>query len=107
MSVEITDIRVFRVLGSGKVKAYANVTLGGEFAVHGVKVMERDDGTVWVSMPRQRSATDGVWRDVFHPITGEARDRLISMVLKAYEEFLKGGQDTGADGVRGGGGGRA
>ena len=99
MSVEITGVRIFRVKGSGKIKAYANVSLGGEFVVHGVKVMERDDGTLWVSMPRQRSAADGQWRDVFHPVTSEARERLISGVLKAYEEFLsKGGQDTEADG---------
>ena len=95
MSVEITDVRIFRVIGSGKIKAYANVTLGGEYAVHGVKVMEREDGSLWVSMPRQKSASDGAWRDVFHPITSDARERLISAVLKAYEEFLsKGKQDA-------------
>lgn len=88
MTVEITDIRIFRVLGSNKVKAYANVTLGGEYAVHGVKVMEREDGTLWVSMPRQKSASDGQWRDVFHPITSEARQRLYKAVLDAYEKFV-------------------
>lgn len=87
MPVDITDIRIFRIIGSGKVKAYINVTLGGEYAVHGVKVMKREDGELWVSMPRQRSASDGQWRDVFHPITSEARERLMSAVLKAYEEF--------------------
>jgi stage V sporulation protein G len=87
MGVEISDVRIFRVLGSGKVKAFANVTLGGEYAVHGIRVMERDDGSLWVSMPRQRSSSDGSWRDVFHPVTSEAREKLISAVLDAYEAF--------------------
>ncbi len=93
--MEITDIRIFRIIGSDKVKAYANVTLGGEYAVHGVKVMERDDGSLWVSMPRQRSASDGQWRDVFHQITSEARERLYPAVLDAYERFVG---ESGGDG---------
>jgi stage V sporulation protein G len=92
MPVDITDIRIFRIIGSGRVKAYANVTLGDEFAVHGVRVMERDDGTLRVGMPRQRSASDGTWRDVFHPITS-ARERLPKAVLEAYEKFIgEGGE---------------
>lgn len=98
MDVEITDVRIFRAKVSGKVKAYANITLGGEYVVHGFKVMKRDDGTLWVSMPRQR-ATDGQWRDVFHPVTADAREKLISEVLKAYEELLSGeSQNTDGDG---------
>jgi stage V sporulation protein G len=84
MGVEISDVRIFKVLGTGKkVKAIASITLGGEFAVHGMRVMEREDGTLWVSMPRQRTG-DGSWRDVFHPVTGEAREKLINAVLQAY-----------------------
>jgi DNA-binding cell septation regulator SpoVG len=62
MSVEISEIRIFRVLGSATLKAYVNVTLGVEYAIHGLKVMAREDGTLWVSMPRQKSASDGQWR---------------------------------------------
>jgi stage V sporulation protein G len=99
MSVEITDVRVFRTSGSGKIKAYVNVTLGGEYTIHGVKVMERDDGALWVSMPRLRSPGSGVWRDIFHPITAEARERLIEAVLAAYEEAPgRGGENAGAEG---------
>jgi len=90
MAIEITDVRVFRLLSKGtKVRAVATVTLGGEYAVHGLKVMERDDGVLWVSMPRQRNPSDGSWRDVFHPVTGEAREKLINAVLEAYEADQK------------------
>jgi stage V sporulation protein G len=88
--IEISDVRIFRIIGGDRVKAYANVTLGDEFAVHGVKVMAREDGSLWVSMPRQRSASDGQWRDVFHPVTSEARERLLKAVLEAYERFVDG-----------------
>ncbi|GBE53893.1 MAG TPA: septation protein SpoVG [Euryarchaeota archaeon] len=86
--MEITDIRIFRIIGSGRVKAYANVTLG-EFAVHGVKVMENEKG-LWVSMPRQRSVSDGQLRDVFYPMiplrTGRSSTQWCSM--PAYERGL-------------------
>ncbi len=85
MSVEITDIRIFRTFGA-KVKAYVTVTLGDEFAVHGCRILEREDGALWVSMPRQRSSFDGSWRDIFHPITKESRERLNDAILKAYEK---------------------
>jgi stage V sporulation protein G len=86
MVVEITDIRVYMAKDSEKIKAFAVVTLGGEFAVHGVKIMAREDGGLWVAMPRQKSSVDGSWRDVFHPITKESRERLYNKILKAYEE---------------------
>jgi stage V sporulation protein G len=102
--VEISDVRIFRIIGGDRVKAYANVTLGDEFTVHGVKVMAREDGSLWVSMPRQRSASDGQWRDVFHPITSEARERLHQAVLDAYDKFVgesRGGTSRAPEGGQG------
>jgi stage V sporulation protein G len=93
MNVEITDVRIFKIIGTSNIKAYANVTLSDEFAVHGVKVMAREDGTLWVSMPRQKSASDGQWWDVFHPITSESRERLHEAVLQAYEKFVGKGRE--------------
>jgi hypothetical protein len=66
--------------------------------------MEREDGSLWVSMPRQKSASDGQWRDVFHPITSEARERLHRAVLDAYERFVgesRGGISRAPEGGQG------
>ncbi|MFQ6137385.1 MAG: SpoVG family protein [Candidatus Hydrothermarchaeales archaeon] len=81
---EITDVRIYKLKIIGKQKAFAAVTLDNEFAVHGIKVMENENG-LWVSMPARRDAT-GEFRDIFHPITREAREKIINAVLEAYEK---------------------
>ncbi|MFQ5975750.1 MAG: septation protein SpoVG family protein [Candidatus Hydrothermarchaeales archaeon] len=81
--VELSDIRIYKLKDSEKQKAFASVTLDGEFAVHGLKVMARDDGDLWVGFPSRRDAS-GQFRDVFHPITKEAREKIITAVLDAY-----------------------
>jgi stage V sporulation protein G len=82
--VEISDVRIYKISGSTNVKAYASVTLDGEFAVHGIKVMESERG-LWVSMPARRD-TKGEFRDIFHPITRGARDKIMNAVIEAYEK---------------------
>lgn len=81
--VEITDVRIYLRENSGNLKAYASVTLDGAFVVHGIKVLEGENG-LWVSMPSTRNRR-GEFKDVFHPITRESRDQLVNAVLQAYE----------------------
>jgi stage V sporulation protein G len=82
--VEISDVRIYKTKIIGPQKAFAAVTLDDEFAVHGIKVMENERG-LWVSMPARRDAK-GEFRDVFHPITRGAREKIINAVIEAYEK---------------------
>lgn len=66
---QITEVRVRLVEGAGKVNAVASVTLDGEF----------------VAMPATKTGGGG-YRDTFHPVSTEARDRLLGAVCKAYVE---------------------
>lgn len=71
------------------VKAVASITIADAFAFHGVKVIESKNG-LFVSMPQSKYSKDGEqkYSDVCHPISSEARAKLNSVVLKAYEEQL-------------------
>jgi len=82
---EITDVRIYKMEDAGNLKAYATVTLDNAFAVHGIKVLEGDNG-LWVSMPATKSKKTGEFKDIFHPISPEAREGLISTVISKYEE---------------------
>jgi stage V sporulation protein G len=82
--VEVTDVRLRRVATDGKMKAVASVTLDGEFVVHDVKVVEGAKG-LFVAMP-SRKTPDGEFRDVAHPITPAARERIQKAVLARFEE---------------------
>ncbi len=81
---EITDVRIYRTKGNGNIKAYASVSLDNEFVVKGIKVLEGEKG-IWVGMP-SRKTKDGSFQDVFHPVSKEARDKIVNAVLKAYRE---------------------
>lgn len=81
---QITDVRIYKLKIIGLQKAWEAVTLDNEFAVHGIKVMENEKG-LWVSMPARKDAK-GEFQDVFHPITKEAREKIIKAVLDAYQK---------------------
>jgi len=82
--VEVTDVRLRRIASDGKMKAVASVTLDGEFVVHDVKVVEGAKG-LFVAMP-SRKTPDGEFRDVAHPITPSARERIQRAVLARFAE---------------------
>ena len=85
--MEITDIRVRRVGGEGKLKAYVTVTLDNCFVVHNIKVIHGRSGT-FIAMP-SRKTKSGEYKDVAHPINSEFRSSLQEKVLAAYEEALE------------------
>ena len=83
---EITEVRIYRVRGNGALKAYASISLDGEFVVKGIKILENEKG-LWVSMP-SRKGKDGSNQDIFHPISRKAREKIVNAVLKAYREEI-------------------
>ncbi|RJQ04488.1 MAG: septation regulator SpoVG [Bacillota bacterium] len=82
--MKVTDVRVRRLNPDGRMKAVASVTLDGEFVVHDVRVVEGHNG-LFVAMP-SRKTPEGEFRDIAHPITPDARERIQTAVLKAFSE---------------------
>jgi DNA-binding cell septation regulator SpoVG len=52
--MDITDIRVKKVMGEGKLKAYVSVTFDDCFVVHNMKVIDGKNG-VFVAMPSRKT----------------------------------------------------
>lgn len=75
----------------GKLRAILSINLPGGFAVHGIKIYENDGG-LFVSMPQSSyTAADGTikYRDIFHPVTATARQKLIGATVSAYHDALQ------------------
>ena len=75
----------------GKLRAIMSMNLPGGFAVHGIKIYENDGG-LFVSMPQSSyTAADGTikYRDIFHPVTATARQKLIGATVSAYHDALQ------------------
>jgi stage V sporulation protein G len=81
--MEITDIRVRKVAGEGKLKAYVTITFDECFVVHNVKIIEGKSG-VFIAMPSRKTRT-GEYKDVAHPIQPEFRVGLQKKILEKYD----------------------
>lgn len=74
---------------TSRVKAVASVAIADAYAIHGIKIVDGEKG-LFVAMPQSsyKKGEKTVYADIFHPITAEARTRLIDAVYAAYEERL-------------------
>ena len=82
-----------------KVKAFASVTIGDEYAIHGIKVIDSDKG-LFVSMPSEKwtdAEGNTKYNDTFRATTAASRTNLIDTVMDAYEQALSEVQEQDED----------
>ena len=85
-SIRVKVDRLFHRENS-RLRAIASVTIGGAFAVHGVRILDSPKG-LFVSMPSISYKDKGGqtrYQDIFHPVTAGARTELSSAILEAYD----------------------
>jgi stage V sporulation protein G len=80
--MQLTDIRIRKTTGEGKLKAYVSVTFDDCFVVHNVKIIEGASGT-FVAMP-SRKGKNGEYKDIAHPINPDFRGELQRKILDNY-----------------------
>lgn len=82
------NVKIRKIIENGKpLKATCSVTMDNMFTVHGVKVIKTEKGS-FIAMPFESykdAEGNEQRRDVFHPITSEARRAMEVAVLAAYE----------------------
>lgn len=91
----LVEARIDRLMdGDYKTKAFASVTIGGAFAVHGIRVIETEKGR-FVAMPQESYTKNGEtkYNDTFHAVTADARTTLVEAVNGAYEQALQQKQE--------------
>lgn len=84
--MEITDIKIRKIISEGRLRAVISITLDEQLAVHDIKVVQGDE-RLFVAMPSRKDES-GVFRDIVHPISPEAREMLETSILDAYERHL-------------------
>ena len=85
--MKVTDIKIRKTFNEGNVKAVVSVTLDDFIAIHEIKVVQ-GNGRIFAAMPNRLDSND-VYRDIVHPISSEARNKLESIILKAYENYIE------------------
>ena len=81
------EVRVYPSKEEGNLLAFASVTLGGCFAVKGIKIMDSEKGA-FVAMPDRKDAK-GEYHDICFPTTSEMRQALNTAVLGEYQKVME------------------
>ena len=84
--MEITDVKIRKIMSEGRLRAVVSLTIDDMFAVHDIKVVQGDE-RLFVAMP-SRKDENGVFRDIVHPISPAARKLFEENILDAYERQL-------------------
>ena len=79
------DVNIYRPSAQGPVLADASVTIGGCFAIRGIKIREGKNGP-FVSMPSRM--VNGEYKDVCFPCTREFKQQFDQTVLGAYQQAM-------------------
>ena len=81
--LNITDVRINKIEGDEKLRAFASLVIDDCFLVGDLRVVEGEDG-YFVSMPSKRKR-DGSFKDIAFPMNNETREAIEQKVLLAYE----------------------
>lgn len=76
-------IKINKLSGDNKLKAFANVTFDDCFAVTGIKIINGSKGD-FVAMPN-RENKNGEYEDICFPVTAEFRKELFDAILEEYK----------------------
>ena len=78
--MKVTDVRI-KEIDMGKLKAVASVTFDEVFVVHDIKIIDGEKG-LFVAMPSHK--TEGMYRDVAHPLNSDFRAYVVEEIMNAY-----------------------
>ncbi len=84
--MEITDIKIRKIITEGRLRAVVSITIDHMLAVHDIKIVQGDD-RLFIAMP-SRKDENGVFRDIVHPILPDGRKMIEESVLDAYQKYL-------------------
>lgn len=84
--MKITDIKIRKLLKSGKMKAIFSVTFDDQLVVHDIKLIESREG-YFLAMPSRR-LENGDFIDSVHPVNKEFRRYLENKILAVYLNSL-------------------
>ena len=84
--MEITDIKIRKMMNEGRLRAVVSITIDNALAVHDIKLIQGDE-RLFVAMPSRRDE-NGIFRDIVHPITADVREKIEEKLLAAYRMNL-------------------
>lgn len=85
--MNITDIKIRKIIPEGRLRAVISITVDNMVAIHDIKVVQGDE-RLFVAMPSRKNES-GIFRDIVHPISPEARQLIEGQILEAYTRHIE------------------
>ena len=85
--MEISDIKIRKTMHEGRLRAVVSITIDDAIAIHDIKLVQ-GDARLFVAMPSRRENT-GDYRDIIHPISASAREKIEEQILQAYRDYVQ------------------
>ena len=82
--MNITSVRITPVSQNKNLKAFVSIVIDSCFAVHGLKIIQKEDNKIFVAMPNKLSKEQKFFRDICHPLTVQARQKMEKVIFSAY-----------------------
>ncbi len=82
--LDLKVVRLYRLDGDTKIRAFADVAITGLFLIKGLRIVDGKNG-LFVGMPREQGK-DGQWYQTVMPLSEEVKNQLNEIVLGAYQE---------------------
>lgn len=82
--MKITSVRINKCL-VGKILAYVSVTFDEQMVVHGMKIVQKPDGTRFLAMPTLKR-NDNSFKDIAHPIDRGFRQYMTELIFKEFQQ---------------------
>lgn len=86
IKMNISDVRIRKTMNEARLRAVVSLTVENALAIHDIKIIQGDE-RLFVAMPSRRDDA-GNFRDIVHPISPEAREKLEQEILSAYNGFI-------------------
>jgi len=89
-TMQVTDCKVFPFRegpSMGHIKALANITLGDQFLIRGLRVMEGENG-LFVNYPIDPFFKGEEFRSLCNPLTRTMREHIETTVLEKYQQSI-------------------
>ncbi|MBE0478090.1 septation protein SpoVG family protein [Candidatus Aerophobetes bacterium] len=84
--MRISEVKVRKVEGKERFKAWVTLTFDNEFRIHGLKIIQGKDGP-FVAMP-SRKLPNGDFIDTAYPLNKELRETIQKAVLVEYNHEI-------------------
>ena len=80
----VTNVKIKKVDGDklDRLKAYVDITLDESLVIHGLKLMQGEQG-LFVAMPSRKMRNEE-YKDIVHPICPELRNDITRVVQEKY-----------------------